>query len=232
MRYIEHYVPEKIHHLAPVHSPEMCTAVFLSKYKDISGPFACLSPCIAKSYEFNDPDTEGLIGYNVTYKKLLEHLQESGVDYKKSDSAEYDNEAHGLGSVHSTPGNIKKKTTSPFFANVLSCENGCNAGTRTGFFDFNDFDKNLKLSDFQRRYTPKKIIPIFVDSHELEAAFIAMRKPSSESRLTDCCVCGFSTCQKMAVAVAKGINHVDNCIVYRKDVLKEQREAAKEVCHA
>ena len=36
--------------LSPVHSPISCTAVYLRKYKNTSGPIACISPCIAQGY--------------------------------------------------------------------------------------------------------------------------------------------------------------------------------------
>jgi len=156
--YIEHYVPELLNRLAPIHSPAMCTAVYMNKYKNIPGPYAFLSPCIAKSYEFSDPNTGGLIEYNVTYKKLLECLENKSVDFRKSAPAEYDNEAHGLGSIYSSPGGlkvnveqhvqdqwifqiegqphsshflheyVKERGDAPFLVDILSCESGCNAG--------------------------------------------------------------------------------------------------------
>jgi iron only hydrogenase large subunit-like protein len=51
VNYIEHYVPELLYRLAPVHSPAICTAVYMRKYKDIPGPYAFLSPCVAKGGE-------------------------------------------------------------------------------------------------------------------------------------------------------------------------------------
>ena len=87
--------------------------------------------------------------------------------------------------------------------------------------DFAEFDKELRIEDFLRRYTPKKIVPIFIDRHEMENAFAALNKPSHEFRTTDCRACGYATCQEMAVAVAKGINHVENCMDYLRSIIKE-----------
>jgi len=87
--------------------------------------------------------------------------------------------------------------------------------------DFAIFDKELNLDDFKRQYTPRKIMSIFVDRHEMENAFAALHKPSHEFRVTDCGACGHATCQEMAVAVAKGINHVDNCLDYLRSLLKK-----------
>ncbi|MCL2216061.1 MAG: hypothetical protein FWB91_03465 [Defluviitaleaceae bacterium] len=269
--YIERYVPESLNRLAPIHSPAMCTAIHMKKYKNISGSYAFLSPCVAKGDEFDDPNTGGLIEYNITFKKLLERLEKEGVDYRKSDPAEYNNPPHGLGAVYSNPGGLKanveqhmpgqwvfkiegqpraasflheyvnERAGSPFLVDILSCRGGCNSGPGACLTedmeyaisktmhnvkkeasenkpDFSQFDKELRLEDFCRQYTPKKIMPIFVDRHEMENAFAALHKPSHEFRTTDCRACGHATCQEMAVAVAKGINHVDNCVDYLKSV--------------
>jgi len=253
----------------------------MKKYENIQEPYAFLSPCVAKSDEFGDPNTGGLIEYNVTFKKLLQQLSENGVDYSKYTPAGYDNEAHGMGSVYSSPGGlktnveqhvqdqwifqiegqpyvhnflheyVKERGDVPFLVDILNCLHGCNVGTgacrekgeeytvdrsmhkvkrdvlenkpdedKLPGPDFTEFDKKLKLTDFMRRYTPKKISPIFVDRSELENAFASMHKPSHEFRTHDCRRCGYGTCQEMAVAIAKGINYKENCIDYYRGVLK------------
>ncbi|MCL2379052.1 MAG: 4Fe-4S binding protein [Defluviitaleaceae bacterium] len=277
--YIERYVPELLSRLAPIHSPAMCTAVYMKKYMAIPGDYAFLSPCIAKSDEFNDPNTGSLIKYNITFKKLLEHLEENGEDYHKSPPAEYDNPPHGLGAVYPSPGGlyanvrqhvkdawvfkiegqprvssflheyVNTRSDSPLLVDILSCAGGCNTGPGACLTedmeltagkamhkvsqeaanseskpDFTQFDKELKLEDYCRQYTPRKIMPIFVDRHQMEDAFNALHKSSHEHRVTDCKYCGYSTCQEMAVAIAKGINHVDNCVDYLRSSLKTTKE--------
>jgi iron only hydrogenase large subunit-like protein len=274
VNYIECYVPELLGRLAPIQSPAMCTAIYMKKYKNIGGAYAFLSPCVAKRNEFNDINTGGLVSYNVTFKKLLAHLEKNNIDFTKSAPAGYDNEAHGLGSVYSSPGGlkanvekyapnnwvyqkegqphvseflheyVKEKGDTPFLVDVLSCEGGCNIGTggcrkedegyaaskamfnvqkqvAQGKTDLAKFDKELNLSDFKRAYTPKKITQVFVDRYELEQSFTAMLKPRAEDRITDCRACGYVCCQKMAVAVAKGVNHVENCVDYLRFALKK-----------
>jgi len=71
--YIEKYKPGLIKNLAPVHSPMMCTAIYLKKYEDVNGEIAFLSPCIGKTNEINDSNTYNHIQYNVTYKKIMEY---------------------------------------------------------------------------------------------------------------------------------------------------------------
>ena len=284
VNYIEYYIPEQLSRLAPIHSPAMCIAIYMKKYKKIDEPYAFLSPCIAKSDEFNCPNTEGLIGYNVTFKKLMEYLDENNIDFKASAPIEYDNEEHGFGSIFSSPGGFRanveqyiqdewiyqvegqpeaarflheyasEKSNTPFLVDILNCQNGCNAGPgacrsehdkyevdkamhvvkkktaenkSNGELppgpDFERLDKELNLADFQRQYSPRKITPMFVERSELEEAFIAMYKPTSDLRTHDCRRCGFATCQEMATAIAKGINHEENCIDYYRGILKEQK---------
>jgi ArsR family metal-binding transcriptional regulator len=62
----------------------------------------------------------------------------------------------------------------------------------------------------------------------MEEAFMALHKPSHEFRTKDCGVCGYSTCQQMAVSVAKGVNHAENCIDYIRSVLKGHIESKQE----
>jgi len=290
VNYIEHYTPQLLTCLSPIHSPAMCAAIYMKNYKNIPGPYAFLSPCVAKHDEFSDPNTGGLVGYNVTYKKLVEYLDAYGISWRSSSPVGYENEAHGLGSIYSSPGGLKanveqyvkgnwifqiegqphsshfldtyadRKGTKPFIVDILNCQRGCNAGTgsicteeheyeiseamykviedtkrnksRKGLPpgpNFARFDKDLKLDDFIRRYTDKKVRTINVGRNETEQAFMALHKTSPESRVYDCRNCGYVTCEKMAIAIAKGINVVDNCVDYQRSTLREQNEIVEQM---
>lgn len=76
VNYIEHFAPHMLPYLAPVHSPVLCTGVYLKKYKGCTDKLAFSSPCISKTVEIQDPNTEGVIEYNVTYKALIQYLEE------------------------------------------------------------------------------------------------------------------------------------------------------------
>lgn len=39
-----------------------------------------LSPCIAKSYEIHDKNTNDYINYNVTFKKLMQYLNKNNIN--------------------------------------------------------------------------------------------------------------------------------------------------------
>lgn len=107
VNYVEKYKPELIKYLAPIHSPMMCTAVYLKKYKNIQEDIAFLSPCIGKLIEINDMNTGGYVRYNVTYKKILDYLKDNNVNLNNYDEVGFDNVPASLGSVYSLPGGLK-----------------------------------------------------------------------------------------------------------------------------
>ncbi len=296
VNYVEHYAPEMLSKLAPIHSPAMCTAVYMKKYKNIPGSYAFLSPCIAKQDEFVDRNTKGLISYNVTYKKLEEYMQRNGIDYRRAPEDHYDNEQNGLGVIYPTPGGLKENVEqyvhdvwihkvegqpnsshflkgygavmnngeTPFLVDILNCPHGCNIGTgalcteddglRVGRSmnrakrqaqesvqvtkkqknhipgpSFDVFDRQLRLDDFIRTYDNKKAEKIRVTDADIERAYIALKKHTQTERNFNCSSCGFSTCHDMAEAVAKGINHVENCAEYTKSVIREQSQHMEEL---
>ena len=55
----------------PVHSPMMCTAIYMKKYMQVTDEIAFISPCIAKKLEITDPNCGGYVSYNVTFEKMM-----------------------------------------------------------------------------------------------------------------------------------------------------------------
>lgn len=104
VNYIEKYVPELLPKLVPVHSPMMCTAIYLKKYEKLSDALAFISPCIAKKLEICDPNTGGMVEYNVTFDKLMEYVR----SHKLFGSIAADEIEYGLGAVYPTPGGLKE----------------------------------------------------------------------------------------------------------------------------
>lgn len=104
VRYIEHYTPELLPKLFPVHSPMMCSAIYARKEMGITDKLAFISPCIAKKLEIDDSNTNGYISYNVTFDHLMKYVRKNNVKGAlTSDEIEY-----GLGSIYPMPGGLKE----------------------------------------------------------------------------------------------------------------------------
>jgi len=106
--YIEKYKTELINNLAPIHSPMMCTAIYLKKYAGVSGSIAFLSPCVSKINEINDPNTQNYIQYNITYVKLLDYLERKGINISNYNRHGFEDIGCSLGCLYSRPGGLRE----------------------------------------------------------------------------------------------------------------------------
>lgn len=106
VNYIERFKPDLLEQLSPVHSPMMCSAVYVKKYLKDSSDLAMLSPCIAKKGEFES--TDNVIKYNVTFKSLVRYLKENYISLDEYKEKEFDDIACSLGCLFSRPGGLKE----------------------------------------------------------------------------------------------------------------------------
>lgn len=288
VNYIEKYKPELIEYLAPIHSPMMCTAVYMHKYKNIKDKLAFISPCIAKRDEINNVNTYNLIHYNVTFKKLEEYIKENNINLALYDEVEFDNIDCGLGAIFPKHGGLRENveyytkgrawvvqkegqeiaykyldefahrvnsnSKLPLLVDILNCAKGCNFGTATtkehleddvdyimhqqkidtldkqkGILNrqyklFKIFDSTLKLEDFIRRYSNRKVNIYKPSELEISKAFEKLNKTTEEEKHIDCNCCGYNTCLEMATAISKGLNNVNNCIYYNKKLVEVEKE--------
>lgn len=102
--YIERYAPQLIPKLFPVHSPMMCAAIYARKEMKLTDKLAFISPCIAKKAEIDDPNTKGIISYNVTFNHLMKYVREHNI----SNNLAADEIEYGLGSIYPMPGGLKE----------------------------------------------------------------------------------------------------------------------------
>ncbi|MFP4697221.1 MAG: [Fe-Fe] hydrogenase large subunit C-terminal domain-containing protein [Eubacteriales bacterium] len=104
VNYIKKYQTDLIKELSPVHSPMMCTAIYVRNYIKNNDKLAFLSPCVAKKDEMNDVQNNSLVSYNVTYEQLSKKLENIKLNSypDAKDEIEY-----GLGSIYSMPGGLK-----------------------------------------------------------------------------------------------------------------------------
>jgi len=83
---------------------------------------------------------------------------------------------------------------------------------------FKRFDEELSQSDFLRNYKPSVPSPV-PSAQQLEPVFKKMGKHTPEEREFNCHACGFNSCKDMAIAIARGLNTPDNCIIHAKSVM-------------
>ena len=95
------------------------------------------------------------------------------------------------------------------------------------------FEKSLRVEDFQRSYRSRaeEISRTEPGAAAIARAFAAMRKQTPESRSINCTACGYQSCRRMAVAIARGLNHPGNCIYFTREEMKSEK-AQIEQAHA
>lgn len=292
VNFIEKYEPDLINNLAPIHSPLLCTAIYMKKYKKVLDDIAFLSPCIAKRDEIYDDNTNKYVKYNITFKKLMQYIDENNIDILKYPSIEFDDIACGLGALFSRPGGLKENIQAvmkneiwikqiegqhhtykylnnykknvdlskpvPGLIDILNCSYGCNFGSassndeacidlsenkfnnikkdklkdKEGIFKisreewlFRNFNKNLNLEDFVRRYSNRKSKSSIIEptSEEYDKIFNKLNKLSENHRNINCSSCGYNYCKTMAKAIFNNLNVYSNCIDYnKKEIINEQ----------
>ena len=157
VNYILMHKNELAKNLSPVHSPMLCTAIYMKKYDNVNTKIAALSPCIAKAHEFDETQ---LVDYNVTFKSLVEYIRDRGITFPAQQSG-FDNFQAGIGVLYPLPGGLRENvehyfgkglridksegaqmvykaldeyavqstTQLPALFDVLNCMEGCNVGT-------------------------------------------------------------------------------------------------------
>ncbi len=108
VNYIKKFCHDALKSLSPVHSPMLCTAIYLKKYLGENAKIAALSPCIAKMDEFRET---GLVDYNVTFERLGQLLKKNGTNFdslrKVRSNFEFSGMQGSMGAVYPRPGGLK-----------------------------------------------------------------------------------------------------------------------------
>ncbi len=90
--------------------------------------------------------------------------------------------------------------------------------------------KELRLSDFIRKYDTTKAVKIGIPSdRELNQIFTDMFKDTKEKQEINCGACGYATCRDMACAVYNHVNDKENCIHYIKELAENERLKLAEI---
>ena len=150
VNYIEKYNPSLIDNLAPIHSPALCTAVYMKKYQNVTDSIAFLSPCLAKMDEFNAPETNHYISYNVTFKNLFEYISKNKIKLQDFAPSGFDNIQCGLGLLFPRPGGLKE--------NIFDREPDAWVKQIEGTEHIVQY-----LKSYKNRVKQKKVVPLVVD---------------------------------------------------------------------
>ncbi len=106
--YIEKFHPNLINNLMPIHSPVICTSIYLKKYENMTDKVAFLSPCIGKKRESIDENTTGFIDYNVTFSNLLKYIEKNNINLNEYTPSNYNVLSGAWGSLFSRPGGLSE----------------------------------------------------------------------------------------------------------------------------
>ena len=105
--YIEIYKPELIPYLAPTHSPALDVAIWVKSQPEFSQlKLAFLGPCIAKRREVHDPNTKGVISYNITFHSLDKYFEEQKIALADLAPGHFDTPEAERAVVYSQPGGL------------------------------------------------------------------------------------------------------------------------------
>lgn len=122
------------------------------------------------------------------------------------------------------PASGTDQTVFDVMATMREVEKEAKKRRKTGLFGkgedklFKKFDEELNVADFQRTYRPAQPTPKPTEK-QLDAVYEKMGKHTIEDRTFNCHACGYKSCRDMAIAIYRGLNTPDNCIVHAKTVL-------------
>ena len=108
VNYIQKHCHDILDNLVTIQSPMISTAIYLKEYLQIEDKLCFLSPCIAKIWEINEPESRGLISYSVTFYKLMQYLEEQELKLEAYPEVDYSLTARSLGEIYSLPGGLKE----------------------------------------------------------------------------------------------------------------------------
>ena len=108
VKYIETYQPTLLKNLSPIHSPILCSAIYIKRYLRLPNKIAVLSPCVAKKNEFNETS---FVEFNVTFQKLMEYFKSKHIvirtDQDDDLAYHFDGEQGQMGAIYPKPGGLR-----------------------------------------------------------------------------------------------------------------------------
>jgi hypothetical protein len=141
------------------------------------------------------------------------------------------------------PGSATNQTMFDVMLTMKEVEKEAKSRRKGGFMGrgedrmFKKFDDELKLNDFLRNYKPVTPTPVPTE-RQLDPIYESMGQHTEDEKHYDCRACGYRSCREMAIAIYRGLNTPDNCVIHAKSVmvarhseLAEQHEKLAEITY-
>lgn len=103
---IQRYYPNVVGNMAEVVSPMIAHGKMIKKNRGGNVKVVFIGPCVAKKYESEEVQNEGVVDAALTYDELYQWLEEESIDIAQCDKAEFDNEEPGSSRFYPMPGGI------------------------------------------------------------------------------------------------------------------------------
>ncbi|MBP0978071.1 MAG: hypothetical protein J6P89_07860, partial [Oscillospiraceae bacterium] len=94
---------------------------------------------------------------------------------------------------------------------------------------FKEFDRELKLDTFLRKYEPQRNNFRTPTLPDLNNIYNSMFKFTDADRNINCQACGCKTCKEMAISVFHGTNLKENCVYYSRNINGNDSAAVAEI---
>ena len=170
VEFIRSYKPDLIQYLAPIQSPAVILAKYIRDELKFDGNIAYIGSCLAKRREFKDPDTDGVIQFNITMHNLKKYIEMHKIDLGKYPNSKFALIPSENGSVFCRAGGIKKIANRIYDKiNIRGVEGYDIYGTY-----FNDLQKNID-SKFKK-------LPLIIDCYNCSGG--CFNGPALETELT------------------------------------------------
>ncbi len=95
---------------------------------------------------------------------------------------------------------------------------------------YKKMDRELKIEDFYRVYSRDRdfIHMKEFSNQEYEEIFLKLSKNTIESREINCSSCGYHSCREMAKAIGNGMNFLENCMDYNRQIILKGQQKLEE----
>ncbi len=94
---------------------------------------------------------------------------------------------------------------------------------------FKEFDKELKLETFLRKYEPIRSSMRTPTLPDLNNVYNSMFKFTDADRNINCKACGCKTCKEMAISIFHGNNTKENCVYYSRNMTGNDSAAVADI---